>query len=169
MEDLSSGLGDRCRYLAFLGDPKMRVPAILLNAMSKRNWPKGRVPGSSLVHTHRLFREIDFELLQTEKQLERNGIADTHTLLKFADNPNICDKLGLEIDVANSDLPKLDVNHALVFGGGADIGDDFWLTLDLRTEFDNPRVVGNHFQHRSCEWFEIASTFSQFCEFLELA
>ena len=113
----------------------MRVPALLLDAMSNEAWPKGRVVGSLLAHVHPLFRELDFELLQDEKQLERNGIADTNTLVKFASNPQIREKFGLEIDVTNSVLPKLDVNQALVFGGGADFGDDFWLTLDLRTEF----------------------------------
>ena len=146
----------------------MRVPALLLDAMSNEAWPKGRVAGSLLAHVHPLFRELDFELLQDEKQLERNGIADTNTLVKFASNPQIREKFGLEIDVTNSVLPKLDVNQALVFGGGADFGDDFWLTLDLRTEFDNPRVVGNHLHYKSCEWFEISPTFSQFCALLEI-
>jgi hypothetical protein len=58
------------------------------------------------------------------------------------------------------------VEQILVFGGGADFGDDFWLTLDFRTTFDAPRVVGNGFAYRSCTWFEIAHTFSDFCSLI---
>ena len=152
-----------------MGDTPMQAPAILLDSMDMVTWPTGRVPGALVSHIHPLFREIDFELLQNEAQLERNGIADTRTLIKFADNPNTSDMFSLVVDAPNSTLPKLDVSHALVFGGGADFGDDFWLTLDLRNDFHDPRVVGNYFQHNSCEWFEIAPTFSQFCELLEIS
>ena len=79
--------------------------------------------------------------------------------------------MGLRIGSNESELvklPRLDVEKCLVFGGGADIGDDFWLTLDLRTDMNDPRVVGNHYHRKSCEWFEVTETFTRFCEILDI-
>ena len=66
------------------------------------------------------------------------------------------------------DLPRLDVEQGLVFGGGADMGDDFWSTLDLRTSRPDPCVVGNQFRNKAYEWFEITPTFRAFYHLLVL-
>ena len=147
----------------------LTVPKILTDAMSTTEWPKGRVPGARLESTHSIFQTIDFELLQTAEQLQSNGIAHTGTLIQFANKPSTRDHVGLGIGSDENvaiELPRLDVEQILVFGGGADIGDDFWLTLDFRSSAEDPRVVGNQFRPSTCEWFVIADTFRDFCNIL---
>ena len=148
-----------------------RIPRILADAMSNPEWPRGRIHGSQLKGVHSIFDTIDIELLQTPDQLIRNHIVDTETLFRFSKNPNTRKHLALASSsetLDDIDLPLLDVEQILVFGGGADIGDDFWLTLDFRTGFDDPRVVGNDFGYRTCTWFELTSTFSEFCRLLDV-
>lgn len=148
------------------------IPELLTSAMANPNWPVGRVSGSRLRTTHTIFESIDFELLRTADQLRRNGIADTETLIEFAKTPSTRDHVGLAIGSTEKEhvlLPRLDVEQILVFGGGADFGDDFWLTLDFRSDTENPRVVGNQFRFETCEWFIITKTFRDFCAILDIA
>lgn len=147
------------------------APQILVDAMSSWHWPRGRIRGAILQHSHPVFQSTDFELLQKPGQLDENHIATTESLVRFSQAPNLGLRLGLVrgSEVAEStSLPLLDVEQVLVFGGGADIGDDFWLTLDFRTSSDDPRVVGNAFGNHSCIWFEITPAFSDFCRLLRV-
>ena len=103
--------------------------------MSTNEWPKGRVPGARLEAAHSIFQTIDLKLLQTAEQLQSSDIAHTGTLIQFANKPLTRDHVGLAIGSAENiaiELPRLAVGQILVYGGGADIGDDFWLTLDFR-------------------------------------
>ena len=65
-----------------------------------------------------------------------------------------------------SDLPWLDLEQALIVGGGADYGDDTWIALDFRGRPLAPRVVisdiprsekGNHgTAELELRWMELA-------------
>lgn len=117
-----------------------------------------------------MFDNFNFELLQTLGQIVSNNRSDMQTLRNFAQRPDNRDhfKLTIGSQFGPSTLPILDVERALVFGGGAGIGDDFWLALDLRGCSNDPPVVGNCFDRNGCLWVEVAPSFSCFCQELSI-
>jgi hypothetical protein len=95
---------------------------------------------------------MDFELLaldQVAGETPSDG-PDLETLRHFAGNPQSARMFHVYSGTnANgpADLPWLDVENALVIGGGADYGDDTWIALDVRLSAVTPRVVLSQFHH----------------------
>ncbi|PHS05034.1 MAG: hypothetical protein COA78_15800 [Blastopirellula sp.] len=141
------------------------APDILIRALSSPDWPSKPIWGSKLRHLHPMFDRFNIELLQTLEQLIHN------TLANFAQRPDNRDHLKLTIgsQFGESVLPVLDVEQAVVFGGGAAIGDDFWLAVDLRSDAQDPSVIGNHFGQHGCNWVQVAPSFTAFCQELSIS
>ena len=137
------------------------APDVLTRAMRSGDWPTGAIWGSRFRHLHPMFDKFNIELLQTPDQL----VSDTRFLADWALRPDNRDHLKLTIgsQFGDSELPILDVEKALVFGGGAGYGDDFWLVIDLRSRAEDPRVVGNQFSVKGCDWVQISPSFTDFC------
>jgi hypothetical protein len=70
------------------------------------------------------------------------------------------------IDQQGGDLPLLDVEKAVVIGGGADYGDDTWIVLDYRPNLKSPRVLASQWQAGTTgphlQWVELAPSFEAF-------
>lgn len=67
------------------------------------------------------------------------------------------------------DLPWIDVEKALVFGGG-DYGDELAIALDYRVDLSTPRVVTNATAEAgwpAFDWVELAPNFSDFWMMLD--
>jgi hypothetical protein len=65
-------------------------------------------------------------------------------------------------------LPWLDLDGAVFIASTTDHGTDQWLALDYRINPIDPRVVGNAWSERGCEWREVAPTLQDFAAALEL-
>ena len=132
---------------------KMIFPEALIRANAEGDWPFGRrLSGSLLAGSASLMLKLDFELLSINEicENERSEVADMETLRTFAKKPQLARMFRLYSSFnpeGTSDLPWLDVEKALVIGGGADYGDDMWIVLDARLDPIAPRVVLNEFCH----------------------
>jgi hypothetical protein len=147
------------------------LPAVLISAMKSPRWPTGRVRTGPLPGTAPFLATFDLEMIPPVELLIDDNIASTATLCRFADRPRLAEshrlRRGGKAEQA-VELPWLDVEKAVVFGGGADYGDDLWLVLDYRTIADDPRVVANEYLREGvtpmgCFWRQITPSFSAFC------
>lgn len=148
------------------------LPEIFLAAIKSQHWPRGRVRSSPFVAAAPFLTGMDLEFVQSVDALLENEIADTKTLLTFADDPRLAERSKLRRGSVGGQpiaLPWLDVDKAIVFGGGADYGDDLWLVLDFRSDPNDPRVIANEYLRAGdagppeCFWREVAPCFSVFC------
>lgn len=129
------------------------LPTPLTDAIALGKWPTGRrLPGSLLVKAAPFMSTMDFELL-TLGEIQgsvQSQVADLETLASFAKSTvGACTfhvYLGRNAN-GPDDLPWLDVEQAVVLGGGADVGDDTWIALDYRLSSREPRVVISDFLH----------------------
>jgi hypothetical protein len=95
---------------------------------------------------------MDFELL-TLGEIQgsvQSQVADLETLACFA--KSTVNAFTFHVYLGHNangpdDLPWLDVERAVVLGGGADVGDDTWIALDYRLSPREPRVVISDFLH----------------------
>jgi hypothetical protein len=155
----------------------LEVPGLLLDAMRDGLLPSGRIRGAvqalpqpSAGH----FAETDLELIRTPDELQPGGspIADTASLRKMADSTELAEKYKVKRGSAEAspvELPWLDVEQALVIGGGASYGDDTWVVLDYRTGANDPRVAMNVWKAgkpSEVEWRELAPSMSEFLKML---
>ncbi len=147
------------------------IPELLEVLSRNGKWPIGRIDTSkiSCYAECRFLSQLDIQLLQSQQERE----LITSTLMSIADHDFFDNQVNyrtLRGSAAEEcvELPFLDVECAVCFGGGADIGDDLWLVMDYRTSSVDPRVVANEYVHRvsgptQVYWHEIAPTFSEFC------
>jgi hypothetical protein len=154
----------------------------MVEADHAAKWPSERRLSGSLLSTAVPFMPaMDFELL-TLDQISgkvRSEIADLETLVLFARTPSTA--VVHRVYAGNNiqgpfDLPWLDVERALVIGGGADYGDDTWISLDYRRDRADPRVVISQFNHYGPEgartapshitWLQIAANIRGFLAML---
>jgi hypothetical protein len=150
------------------------LPRALIEADRVAKWPsQQRLSGSLLSTAAPFMSDMDFELL-TLSQIsgkERSEIANLESLVDCAKTASTA--LVWQVYAGNntqgpSDLPWLDVEKALVVGGGADYGDDTFIALDYRLDRSDPRVVISQYNHYGPEgartapshvtWLEIAGT-----------
>lgn len=154
------------------------IPKALIAANNRAGWPsEQRLSGSLLSIAAPFMSAMDFELLTIDQVSgkARSKVADLETLVLFAKTP--CTALVHRVYVGTntlgpSDLPWLDVDKALIIGGGADYGDDTWIALDYRLDQADPRVVISQFHHYGPEaartapshisWLEIATNVQAF-------
>jgi hypothetical protein len=159
------------------------IPQALIEAENLARWPSGlRLSGSVLSSVAPFMSTIDFELLSIDQILGKKSsqIADLETLTLFAKKPSSA--LHHRVYIGNnaqgpSDLPWLDVDKALVIGGGADYGDDTWLALDYRLNLLDPRIVVSQYRHYGPEparaapshinWLAIAPNIQGFLALVE--
>lgn len=152
----------------------LEVPSVVLEAMREGGWPKGRIRGSILQASGPFPADCDVELLQSLDEMvgEASEISDISWLRKCADNPELASKYQVTRGTANAgpiELPWLDVEQALVIGGGADYGDDTLIVLDYRSKATEPRVVVNVWSQGrplQVEWRELAPTVTRFMQML---
>jgi len=158
------------------------IPDALIRADASRDWPFGRrLSGSLLARTAKFMVEIDFELLSISEIVgdADSDVAGLDALHTFVKKPRLARMFRLYSAFnpeGPSDLPWLDVDKALVIGGGADYGDDVWVVLDARVNPISPRLVLNHFYHfgpegartapSHAEWIELAPNIESFLSML---
>lgn len=156
---------------------ELEIPSLLLDAMRDGAWPAGRICGAvgSLPQpSSGMFADTDLVLLQTRADLERGAseAADIQSLRQFADSAELSEKFKVKRGSAVTgpvELPWLDVEQALLIGGGADYGDDTWLVLDFRTGPTDPRVVVNVWRQGAppqVEWRELTPSLTLFLRML---
>lgn len=154
------------------------IPGAMIEADRIAKWPSQRRLSGSLLSTAAPFMSaMDFELLTLSQVSgkERSEIADLETLAFFAKTPSSA--LMHRVYAGSnpqgpSDLPWLDVEKALVIGGGADYGDDTFIALDYRPDRNDPRVVISEYHHYGPEgartasshftWLEVAGNIQTF-------
>lgn len=159
---------------------ELEIPSLLLDAMRDGVWPKGRIRGalSTLPQPSAgLLADMDLVLLQTRDDLELGAseAASIQSLHEFADSAELSEKFKVKrgsVVTRPVELPWLDVEQALLIGGGADYGDDTWLVLDYRTGPTDPRVVVNVWRQGAppqVEWCELTPSLTGFLRLLGVA
>ena len=141
-----------------------------LVCLRSKAWPRGRIAARVLVPNIGVPEDMELEFLQSEQEiLGGSEIADLTTLKGFAEHAGIASTFRVHRGSAwdgPSALPWLDVERALVIGGGADYGHDAWLVLDYRSSASEPRVVLSVWQGdgdgRHIEWRQVAASFEEF-------
>lgn len=148
------------------GAPTRRIPKRLHEALARKEWPLGRLPGARFPTVWRA-TGCDLELEPSLETMERDGNLDFFRWGLLSDDRPASNWHVYEGTLWRPrwPLPWLDINRALVIGGGADCGDDLWLILDLRGRRDDPPVLFSVYTSndgRRVEWRKAASTLSAF-------
>ena len=122
----------------------LALPEGIRCAMRDGTWPRGRIPAARFRHRLGVTWDVDLELIQSEKAIleDSSDIAQLQTLVSCCGDEFFRVHKGSTIS-GRSELPWLDVERAVVIGGGADIGDDRWLVLDYRISREAPRILVN--------------------------
>lgn len=139
-------------------------------------WPKGRLSSELFVEVASFLAEMDFRFIQSTDLASH---PEMKGLWQFTEKPEFAEWQKVargSQSTSKVELPWLDVEKAIVFGGGADLGDDTHLVLDYRSDLHDPRVVSNEYLHDEADavtlkggkapglvWREVAPSFSAFC------
>jgi len=153
---------------------ELEIPSVVLETMRRGVWPRGRVRGALLQMAAPFIADTDLELVQTPEEMREggSGIADLQSLRQFADSVGLGEQFRVKRGSGGAgpvELPWLDVEQALVIGGGADYGDDTWVVLDYRANRTDPRVVVNAWsadRPPQVEWRELAPSVTSFLQML---
>lgn len=145
-----------------------QLPTAVREALDSGSWPLKVIPGSIFSPVHPVWSSINIELLKDSGEILIGGSknADLETLIEFAGDVRLSEQMRLLRGSENhekNDLPWLDVEQALVIGGGADYGDDLWLVMDYRRNALSPRVIFNVYDERGrASWMVLTESVELF-------
>lgn len=132
-------------------EAELPIPPILLSRIQQGRWPRS-LSNRMLRQLSSYITDEEFELFITVDEMRgENDIASLELLYDFAEDERRAKrwKLALGSEIGGKvDRDWLDLERALVIGGGANYGDDKWLVLDYRMNQQDPRVIFNWYQHQ---------------------
>ena len=149
---------------------KLAPPLAMRVAFRDGRWPSGWINTTGLVETAPFLRHARLEFIQSLTDIESGSGGPWGPVRPLGSWER--DHLGRGSLSAVPDLPWLDVEQCLPFGGGY-YGDDLWLVLDYRPGLDHPRIVVNdefrvHNKQLEVFWRERAPSFDEFWRMLGL-
>jgi hypothetical protein len=144
----------------------LRLPALLVSLLRSGRW---RDPDEGVLHSLIPWFEDPLVFLTSVEGMRRESVSldmlgrDGPSSRLFA----LC--RGRERQ--SVDLPRLDVDQAVLIAVNRNPGDDVAVALDYRTGTAGPRVVASDFwtHPRQCAWRIVTDTFIEFVERLGIA
>jgi hypothetical protein len=142
------------------------VPALLVQLIETGRW---KHPGETALARVVPWFEDQLDFLTDAHEMERQSRA----LDRLADDEASADLFQLvrrRSPAGSTDLPWLDVEHAILIAVCRHAGDDTAIALDYRVEAANPRVVGSDIWTvpNRYQWRTITPTFAAFANALGL-
>lgn len=148
---------------------KIKLPRAMRAAFEDGRWPTGRIDTDGLGGTAPFLKDIRLEFVQSLEEIERGYGGEWGPTWPSVARSWERDHLGRGSLGEVPDLPWLDIEKCLPFGGGY-YGDDLQLVLDYRPSEDEPRVVANEFVRLEggwgMFWRELAPSFDEFWKIL---
>jgi len=142
------------------------VPALLVRLIETGRW---KHPGAAVLARLLPWFEDPLDFLADMDDMERQSRA-LDRLVDDEEQARLFHLARPRSPADSVDLPRLDVEHAILIGTSQYAGDDTAIALDFRTDLADPRVVGSDIwtvphQHH---WRTVSPTFSAFTEALGL-
>jgi len=137
-------------------------------------WPSGFISAGRVPEVAPFLDGYSFEFVDTMENILNGsgGVFGPIRPLSGGRNSPLAwqrEKMGRSSTQPSADLPWLDVDKALAFGGGA-IGDELFIVLDYRTGESAPRVAANKLAEGgwpAVDWVELAPSFREFWSLLK--
>lgn len=152
------------------------LPPLMVRAFNEGFWPQRRIRADGLAQVAPFIADIPLEFVQVLGEIENASGGAWGPIRPCLPSPNYPDswaeeRLGKGSQGPVPDLPWLDVDQALPFGGGG-YGDELWLVLDYRPGANRPRVLVNELAmdgpRYGMAWRELAPTFEEFWQLMRL-
>lgn len=151
-----------------------KLPSDMVALFNAGQWPSGFIPVGRLTEVAPFLDGFRIEFVDTMANILNGsgGVFGPIRPLSGRENDAAAwhhQKMGRSSVEHVADLPWLDVDKALAFGGG-DMGDELFIVLDYRTGESAPRIIANKLAAGgwpALDWIELAPSFHQFWSLLE--